>query len=143
MNYVAIWVSIFVTFRVLSNCVFEFCKILSIWVFYILSCKILSFWDLSQFKLLGFVTIWVFEFCHNLNLQFSHNLSFCVLSPPVFFFIVLSPFHLFRLFSHNLRFWVLSQFQFLSFVTIWFFWVLSQFEFLTLPYYFSTQIFSP
>ena len=34
-------------------------------------------------------------------------------------------------FCHKLSSWVLSQFEFLSFVTIWFFWVSSQFEFLS------------
>ena len=37
-------------------------------------------------------------------------------------------------FGHNLRFRALSQFEFWSFVTIWFCWVLSQFEFFKFCY---------
>ena len=54
---------------------------------------ILSFWVLSQFKFLSFVTIWFFKFVINSVFDFCQNLSF----------------------------WVLSKFEFLSFVTIWVF----------------------
>ena len=79
--------------------------------------------DVTITTLFSFVTIWVFEFCH--------NLSFKVLSQFVFLRFV--------------TIWVFSQFEFLSLVTIWVlsfatirffefchylsFQVLSQFEF--------------
>ena len=90
---------------------------------------------------LSIVTIWVFEFCHNLSYrveskfelsQFeylrSHNLSFWVGSKFEFghsfslSFVtirvrVLSKFE----FCHNLSIWNLSQFKFLSWATIWVF----------------------
>ena len=112
----------------------------------------LSFWVLSQFDFLCFVTIWVFKFCRSLSFQilsevvffiffkiqifeFCHNLIFWVLSQFEFLschnlslsFVKNLVFE----FCHNLSFLVLSQFEFchnLSFVTIWV-WVLSQFQF--------------
>ena len=106
----------------------------------------LIFQVLSQFVFLGFITVWVLEFCHNLGLfflvlsvfvtiwvfEFCHNLSFWVLSQ--FEFWILSQF----------SFLVLSQFEFLNFVTFknfvfgltFSFWVLSQFEFWVLCHYY-------
>ena len=108
----------------------------------------LSFWVLSQFDFLRFVTVWVFEFCHSLIvfvpswffLKVFHSLSFWVLSPIEFCHIltfwVWSQFEFWVLyqfeflsfviiwvfeFCHNLSFGLLSQFKVLSFVTIWFF----------------------
>ena len=60
----------------------------------------------------SFVTLWVFEFCHNLSLEF--------------FFITIWGLE----FHHNLIFLVSSQFGFLSFITISF-RVSLQFEFLS------------
>ena len=51
---------------------------------------------LSQFER-SFVTIWVFEFCHDLGLVTFWVIEFC----------------------HNLSFWGLLQYKFLSFITIW------------------------
>ena len=80
-------------------------------------CHHLFFWVLSQFQFLSlvtirfffsFVTIWVFEF--------GHNLCFLVSSQfEVFSFVTIWVFE----FCPNLSFWVLSQFVFLCFVTIW------------------------
>ena len=68
---------------------------------------ITTIWFLFTFKLLIFITIWVFGFCH--------NLSFWVLSQFEFLsFVTICGFQ----FCHNLSFF--------SFVTVW---VLSQFEF--------------
>ena len=64
------------------------------------------------------ITIWVFEYCH--------NLSFWILLKFVFFSFLTNFDKTQKL---KLNFWVLSQFEFLSFVTIWFFLVLSQFVF--------------
>ena len=82
---------------------------ITIWVFEF--CHNLIFWVLSQFEFLSFVTIWVFEF--------RQNLSFWVLSQFEFFSFV--TIYIFK-FCHNLSFWVSSQFEF---------WVSSQFEFLS------------
>ena len=65
-------------------------------------------WVLSHFEFLSFVTMWVFEFCH--------NLSFRVLSQ--FEFLSLITIWVFK-FHHKLGFWVLSQFEILRFITIW------------------------
>ena len=77
---------------------------------------------------LATVTIWVYEFCH--------NLTFWVVTIWLFEFTILvfRFYHIFLVllefdfFCHTLCFWVQSQFEFLSFVTIWLF-KLTQFEF--------------
>ena len=103
-------------------------------------CQNLIFLVLSQFDFLSFVTIQVFEFCHNLSLSFitfcfsefcqnssfwvCQNLSFWVLS---YFFLAKSQFKclsfvtiwIFELSWVELSFLVLWEFEFLSFVTIW------------------------
>ena len=70
-------------------------------------------WVLSPFDFLfyfscyfSFVTVWDFEFCH--------NLSICVLSQLQFLSFVA----IWVKFCHYLSFWFWSQFEFLIFVTI-------------------------
>ena len=104
-------------------------------IFFLFCCN-LSFWVLSQFEL-SFVTICIFEFCHNLSLVLSlfEYSSFDI----IWVFLVLSQFDFFFSFvsiwvGEKNVFWFLSQFdfvkyEFLSFVTIWVFVILSQFEF--------------
>ena len=53
-------------------------------------------------EFLSFITVWVFEFHHNLSFQFHYSVSFWV-------------------FYNNLSCWVSSQFEFLSFITVWLF----------------------
>ena len=115
-------------------------------------CHNLSFWVLSQFEFISLVTIWIFEFCHNLSFFCCHNLSSWVchnliekkkekmlqifvslpsllsLMSQLSLLSLLSQMSLlicitiwFLEFGQNLSFWVLSQFEFSSFVTIWFF----------------------
>ena len=69
-------------------------------------------WVFSQIEFFFVVTIWVFEFCHNLSWEFCQNLSFWVLWQ--FKGCVLSQFESlgfftinFCLFCFNLSFWVL------------------------------------
>ena len=67
------------------------------------------------FSLFLCVTIWVFEFCHNLSFRdlsqfvfdFCHNLSFWVWSQFDFFY-----------FCHNLSFWVFAKIWFSIFRTL-------------------------
>ena len=146
MNFVTIWV-------------FQFCHNLSSWVWDLSLFELEFFyqtWVLSQIELchsLTFVTIWVrlqFYFCQNSSFatiravtiwvfEFCHTLSFWVLSQFEFFLnfvtiwvwryvtILVSKFH------HNLSliFFILSQFEFLSFITVWVFLVSWQFVFLS------------
>ena len=105
---------------------FENCKI---FLLKILLYLFLINWDVifqvsSQFKLM-FLTIWAFEFCHNLSLS-CHNLSRHIWDLMLSQFWDLSQFEL-------------SHFEFVSFVTIWvvtiqvffysFFFTISGFEF--------------
>ena len=81
-----------------------------------------KFWDLTQFEFLGFVTTWVFGFCHNLRfwvlLQFEFWQGF-------FYFIL------------NLSFRELTKLGFWVFflLKIWGFWVLSELQFLNFVAY--------
>ena len=105
----------------------------------------IEFWIVSQFEFLSFIktwvfcflTIWVFEFHHNLSFKVSSQLEFLSLTTIWVFevhhnwnwsFWVLSPFELFDLVINWVFFW---HFELLSFITIWVFLVLSQFEFLS------------
>ena len=87
---------------------------------------------LSQFEFSSFVTIWVFEFCHNLSFELSqfsflvfYNLIFWILSfLKILCLVSVSVFE----FCHNSSFWVLSQLEFefchslsFFFFTIWVF----------------------
>ena len=107
---------------------------------HLIGCRSVKLFLLKDFALttvtITTVTIWVFEFCHNLIfLCFLSPLSFLVLS----YFVELCH-NLFFEFGHNSCFWVSSHFEFefcnkLSLVTVWFFevchnlcfWALSQF----------------
>ena len=77
---------------------------------------------LSKLYFLSFVTIGVFEFCHNLNFWvFSHILSFefgqslSFMTLWVFEFVTIGV----SKFYQKFNFWVLLQFEFLSFVAFW------------------------
>ena len=119
-------------------------------------CQSLSFWVWSELKLLGFVTIWVLEFCHNLIFldfsqfefwEFCHNLSILTIWVVEFVAILFFEFCRYVSFVTIWGFWDLSQFQFLSCVAIWVFkfchnssfefchnlsfWFFSQFQFLS------------
>ena len=61
------------------------------------------------------LTIWVFEFCHNLKFWVLSQFEFWVLSQFEFEFCPNLNFE----FCHTLSFWFVSQFEFLSCVTIW------------------------
>ena len=83
---------------------------------------LLSLLLMSQFEILSFVTIWVFEFSHNLSLSvvtiwvfdFCHNLRFVKIWVFIFLFYHNKNFG----FCQNLYFLVLSQIDCPSSVTI-------------------------
>ena len=87
----------------------------SIWVFEF--CHNLSFWFLWQFEFLCFVTIWVFDVGHDLTFLSFVTIWLFELCHNLTFWVV--TIWLFE-FCHNLSsvtIWVLSQFEFFSFVT--------------------------
>ena len=61
-------------------------------------------------EFLSFITIWLFEFYHNLGVQVSSQYEYLS-----FITIWVIEFH------HNLSFWVSSRFELLRFITIWVF----------------------
>ena len=73
------------------------------------------------------ITIWIFEFYHNLRFVLSPKFKFWSLITIWFFFVSSQLQFLsfitiwFFEFNHNLSFWVSSQFEFLSCMTIWVF----------------------
>ena len=83
----------------------------------------LSFWVLSQFESLSFVTIWVVDICHSLSFWKLSNFELSFVPIQVFEF---------------LSCWILSHIEFLKFVKLWVefcpnlsFWVMLQFKFLS------------
>ena len=91
----------------------EIILLIRMWVFEF--CHNISCWVLSQFELLNFVTLWVFEIDQTLRWN-SSQFKFLSFLPLVFFLVLLQLYFLSFVtiwvfeFFNNLSFWVVSTF---------------------------------